>query len=265
MLLQQLCISFNHSLLSLFSLLPFSLTHSISQSLSLSLSLIPSYFLSLLFHFSSLAIGMGHFAWRLKWVVCSLAQVVLLRLVKVMAGGMVISLRSIEVVAGCQALVQWWVGFGGCGLLGFVCCGLWCGGVGVGCAIVAVLVQRWWRGSLRLVYQHWLVMAFVGVDAKGHFQESPPSFAMTQEPYIQRHFKERPFDLTTRDKSSELRYGLEKVLGTQTHPTIGLASHYCILCLNPIKPKSTIHLIMHIKQPIIHLIMASKHSSPHKP
>ena len=48
-------------------------SHSLSFSLSLSLSLIPSHFLSLLFHFSSLAIGMGHFAWRLKWVVCSLA------------------------------------------------------------------------------------------------------------------------------------------------------------------------------------------------
>ena len=201
MLLQQLCISFNHSLLSLFSLLPFSLTHSISQSLSLSLSfslslslsLIPSYFLSLLFHFSSLAIDMGQFAWRLKWVVCSLAQVVLLRLVKVMAGGMVISLRSIEVVAGCQALVQWWVGFGGCGLLGFVCCGLWCSGVGVGCAIVAVLVQRWWRGSLRLVYQHWLVMAFVGVDAKGCFQESPPSFCNNLGTIYIASFQEKTF------------------------------------------------------------------------
>ena len=178
MLLQQLCISFNHSLLSLFSLLPFSLTHSISQSLSLSLSLslIPSYFLSLLFHFSSLAIDMGQFAWRLKWVVCSLAQVVLLRLVEVMAGGMVISLRSIEVVAGCQALVQWWVVVWGLWVVGF--CMLWvvvqwcwcrlCYSGSVGLAVVAWVFKI---GLLALVSY-----GFCGCGCKGLFLGVPTQF-----------------------------------------------------------------------------------------
>jgi len=43
------------------------------------------------------------------------------------------------------------------------------------------------------------------------------------------------FDLTTRDMGSKLRYGLGKVLGTQNYPTLRLASHHCVLCLNPIK------------------------------
>ena len=41
---------------------------------------------------------------------------------------------------GFGPMVGCGLGVVGCGLLGFVCCGLWCGGVGVGCAIVAVLV-----------------------------------------------------------------------------------------------------------------------------
>ena len=34
---------------------------------------------------------------------------------------------------------------------------------------------------------------------------------------------------------SELRYGFGKVLGIQNCPTLRLASHHCVLCLNPIK------------------------------
>ena len=34
---------------------------------------------------------------------------------------------------------------------------------------------------------------------------------------------------------SEFKYRDEKVLGTQPHPTHGLASTYCVLHLNPIK------------------------------
>jgi len=34
---------------------------------------------------------------------------------------------------------------------------------------------------------------------------------------------------------SEFRYGFGKVLGTQDHQTLGLASTHCVLCLNPIK------------------------------
>ena len=43
------------------------------------------------------------------------------------------------------------------------------------------------------------------------------------------------FDLTTKDMGFGLRYGLGKVLGTQNRPTLRLASHHCVLCLNPIK------------------------------
>ena len=42
-------------------------------------------------------------------------------------------------------------------------------------------------------------------------------------------------DLTIRDMSLELRYGLGKVLSTQNRPTLRLAFHHCVLCLNPIK------------------------------
>ena len=34
---------------------------------------------------------------------------------------------------------------------------------------------------------------------------------------------------------SELRYGLEKVLGAQNHPTLRLVSLHYVLCLNPIE------------------------------
>ena len=42
----------------------------------------------------------------------------------------------------------------------------------------------------------------------------------------------RTVDLTTRDMGSEFRYILRKVLGTQDHPTLRLASHHCVLRLN---------------------------------
>jgi len=35
--------------------------------------------------------------------------------------------------------------------------------------------------------------------------------------------------------SSELRYGLGKVLGTQNRPILRLAFSHCVLCLNPIE------------------------------
>ena len=46
---------------------------------------------------------------------------------------------------------------------------------------------------------------------------------------------EGPFDLTTRDMGSELRYGLGNVLGTQNRSTLRLTSHHYVLYLNPIK------------------------------
>ena len=42
-------------------------------------------------------------------------------------------------------------------------------------------------------------------------------------------------DLTTKDISSELRYGFGNALGTQNRLTLSLASSYFVLCLNPIK------------------------------
>ena len=67
-------------------------------------------------------------------------------------------------------------------------------------------------------------------------KESPPSFCNGLGTiYIQCHFEEGHFDLTTKDIGSEIRYGLGKVLGTQNRPTLRLASHHCVLCLNPIK------------------------------
>ena len=53
--------------------------------------------------------------------------------------------------------------------------------------------------------------------------------------YIYHSFEEGPFGLTTRYMGSELRYGLGKVLGTQNRLILRLASHHCVLCLNPIK------------------------------
>ena len=66
--------------------------------------------------------------------------VVLLRSTEVVAGGVVVPLRSVEVVASCLVLFSgglWCVGgLGGCGLLGFyvLCCG---GGSSVGLAVMA--------------------------------------------------------------------------------------------------------------------------------
>ena len=56
---------------------------------------------------------------------------------------------------------------------------------------------------------------------------------------------EGPFDLTTRDMGLELRYVLRKVLGTQNCPTLRLAFHRCVLCLNPIKGTLNIVILTH--------------------
>ena len=47
--------------------------------------------------------------------------------------------------------------------------------------------------------------------------------------------REMTIDLTTKDMSSELRYGFGNVLGTQNRLTLSLASSHFVLCLNPIK------------------------------
>lgn len=65
--------------------------------------------------------------------------------------------------------------------------------------------------------------------------EPPPNFCNGLGTIYIASSRERTIDLTTRDMGSELRYGLRKVLGIQYHPTLRLASSYCVLCLNPIK------------------------------
>ena len=64
---------------------------------------------------------------------------------------------------------------------------------------------------------------------------SPPSFCNGLGTIYIASSRERTIDLTTRDMGSKLRYSLRKVLGTQNHPTLRLASSHCVLCLNPIK------------------------------
>ena len=65
--------------------------------------------------------------------------------------------------------------------------------------------------------------------------ELPPSFCNGLGTIYIASFEEGPFDLTSRDMGLELRYGLAKVLGTQNHPTLRLASHHYVVCLNLIK------------------------------
>ena len=67
---------------------------------------------------------------------------------------------------------------------------------------------------------------------------------------------------------SEFRYILGKVLGTQDCPTLRLASHHCVLCLNLIKNKFNTSILTHTHTSM-HLTynMASfipKHISIHK-
>ena len=74
------------------------------------------------------------------------------------------------------------------------------------------------------------------VDHKyGHNGESLPSFCNGLGTIYTSPLKEGLANLTTRDMDSELRYSFRKVLGTQNCPTLRLASHHCVLCLNPIK------------------------------
>ena len=65
--------------------------------------------------------------------------------------------------------------------------------------------------------------------------ESPFSFCNGLGTIYIVSFQGRTIDLAIRDMSLKLRYGFEKVLGTQNRPTLRLASSYCVLCLNPIK------------------------------
>ena len=61
---------------------------------------------------------------------------------------------------------------------------------------------------------------------------------------------------------SELRYGLGKVLGTQNHQILRLASHHCVLCLNPIKGILNIFILTHTRVSI-HLTSNNQHGIKH--
>ena len=65
--------------------------------------------------------------------------------------------------------------------------------------------------------------------------ESLPSFFNYLRTIYIASSQKMTIDLTIRNMGSKLRYGFEKMLGTQNHPTLKLASSHCILCLNPIK------------------------------
>ena len=62
--------------------------------------------------------------------------------------------------------------------------------------------------------------------------ESPLSFCNDLGAIYIASSQGRTVDLTTRDMGLEFRYILGKVLGTQDHPTLRLASHHCVLRLN---------------------------------
>jgi len=123
--------------------------------------------------------------------------------------------------------------------------------------------------------------------------ESPPSFCYGLGTIYIASFRVRTINLTTRDMGSEFGYVLRKVLGTQDHPTLRLASYHCVLHLNlneimfntcilnythtsirlsiqhdMIHPKTHTYPSIkhkesnpHIYNPSIHLIMASSHLS----
>ena len=58
--------------------------------------------------------------------------------------------------------------------------------------------------------------------------ESPPSFCNGLGTLYIASFRGRTIDLTIRDMDSEFIYALGKVLGTQDHLTLKLASHHYV-------------------------------------
>ena len=69
------------------------------------------------------------------------------------------------------------------------------------------------------------------MDIRVGVLELPPSFCNGLRTIYIASFQGRTFDLTTRDMGPEFRYVLGKVLGTQDHQTLSLASHHCVLHL----------------------------------
>ena len=78
-------------------------------------------------------------------------------------------------------------------------------------------------------------------------------------------FRGKIIDLTTRDMSSELRYDYGKVLGTQNHPTLRLASSHCVLQPNPIKGMSNIVYLNHARASIHLKINMASNIPKHTP
>ena len=65
--------------------------------------------------------------------------------------------------------------------------------------------------------------------------ESPPSFCNGLGTIYIASLHGRTFRSYYQSMGSEFRYALGKVLGTQDRLILRLASHHCVLCLNPIK------------------------------
>ena len=89
----------------------------------------------------------------------------------------------------------------------------------------------------RSKYAHtcsWPVQAglYIGVDITKSVLESLPSFCNGLGTMNIASSRGRTINLTTRGIGLELRYVLEKVLGTQDCPTLRLGSHHCVLRLN---------------------------------
>ena len=91
-------------------------------------------------------------------------------------------------------------------------------------------------------------------------------FTMVQEPYIQHLFEEGPLFYYQRYEFGVKVYSLGKVLGTQNHPTLRLASFHCFLYLNPIKGTFNIasiltHTRIHLTINMASIIQKPNHSS----
>ena len=83
--------------------------------------------------------------------------------------------------------------------------------------------------------------------------ESLPSFCNGLGTIYVASSQGKTIGLTTKNIGLKLRYGLEKVLGTQNCPTLKLTSSHCILCLNPIKGTLNIVILNSHTHTNIHL------------
>ena len=76
------------------------------------------------------------------------------------------------------------------------------------------------------------ILALKGMDTK---RESPPSLCNGLGTIYIISFSRKDLSSYYQSMCLEFRYALRRVLGTLDHPTPTLASHRCVLCINPIK------------------------------